>query len=82
MIIYDRKTKRELDSIDVYLTNDEGEYLCSMLSQLLNNLKLNHLHVNDKDYSKELTIAVYGKDNLSDFDDESKRLIEKDILSK
>lgn len=49
-----------------------------MLEELLKKPTIHLIHVNDENVSKEVTIAIYYKNNLKNFDDESQKMIEQD----
>jgi hypothetical protein len=79
MIIYNREIKKIYGDMEIFLTKDEAFYLQSMLNELINKPQIHHIHINNKCYNKELMIAVYSNDNLSEFDKESKVLIETEL---
>ena len=78
MKIYDSKSKRELGRVTLYLTPDEASELADTARSLAKNPNQHHGHVNNADYSREVTIAVYTPENMSQFDAESQRLLEDD----
>ena len=65
-----------IHNVVIYLTRDEAKQMKDFLEQLLEEPELHHVHVNDNNYSHEVTISVYDQDNLNSFDERSKRLIE------
>jgi hypothetical protein len=49
-----------------------------MLEELVaGEVQNEHYHLNNDDYSKEITVALYENDNLSGFSDRYKLLIEE-----
>jgi len=48
------------------------------LEQLLAEPDQHHAHLDDEDFTREVTLAVYTDQNLSEFDARSRDLIEKD----
>jgi hypothetical protein len=75
MIIYDDKNKRRLTGVTLFLTPEEAAELGDSAIDLSENPDKRHQHVSSSDYSSEITLAVYTKDNLSGFDTESQFLI-------
>lgn len=75
MIIYDEKNKRRLTGVTLFLTSEEMAELADTAAGLSENPEKLHHHVNPADYSSEITLAVYTKENLSQFDAESQMLI-------
>ena len=68
-----------LDSAILYLKKNEVVELIGALEDLLNSSgDAYHRHVNDADYTHEITVAIYDENNLSGFDNRSKRLILED----
>ena len=79
MIIVDDENNRNLDSICLLLKKSEANQLIKYLESLVvGKSDYNHCHLNNEDYSKELTVAVYSGDNVDSFSEEYKLLIEKD----
>ena len=79
MKIYDRKNKRTLNSVTLYLTLDEAAELAFDAKDLSENPQKHHSHIADKNYKNEIIISVYTKDNIDQFDEESKRIIGQDF---
>ncbi len=79
MRIYSYDQDTSFDEIFVYLTPEEINDLLSKLEYLLRNPNIHHVHFNELDVDgaslRELTISVYTDNNLSEFDERSKRLI-------
>jgi hypothetical protein len=79
MKIYDPESKRIFKKVTLFLTLDEAADLGFSATDLSDHPEKHHHHVNDSECKKEITVSVYTDDNLSSFDEESKRVIsEKD----
>ena len=75
MRILDQESDKKLDNIIIFFTKEEAIQLKSYLNQLLDKPELHHSHLSSADYQKEITVCVYREDNISSFDDRSKKLI-------
>lgn len=75
MIIYDEKNKQRLTGVTLFLTPEEAAELADSATDLSENPDKQHHHVNSADFSSEIILAVYTKENLSHFDSESQLLI-------
>ena len=64
MRILDNDTDKKIDNVTLCLTKAEAEELRDTLEGILANPKSNHGHVPDFEASKELTICVYGANDL------------------
>ena len=61
------------------LTYSEACELRDDLERVIQNKKsADHIHLNDESYQHELTISLYDEDNLEDFQDRIKKLIQND----
>ena len=75
MRILDESNDRPLTSVLILLTSDE-------LRELLDSLKTvtpakgNHVHVNDKEFTRRITVAIYTPENLGFFHERVRRLVE------
>ena len=80
MIIWDENTNKSLTDITMLLSKSEAIQLISYLDELLKSTNLNtHYHLNNDNYSKEITLALYDKNEcLSGFEEKYKRLILSD----
>ncbi|HEX2582687.1 MAG TPA: hypothetical protein VHL30_01055 [Chlamydiales bacterium] len=81
MRIYNEDTDRKVNKVILYLTPDEAQELKDSLDLILsNNEKHHHEHIPDRedDFKRQITVCVYKEDNLSSFDERSRRLILKD----
>ena len=80
MRILDEDRDKALKNILLLLTKQEAVQLISDLEDLVNDdTKGNHSHINNEDYSKEITRALYEENNIDDFFSERcKKLIKYD----
>jgi hypothetical protein len=75
MKIYDENAKRLLTSVTIYLTPAEARELANAARDLADNPQHHHQHVSDKAFQREVTLAVYTRENFNQFDEESRKLI-------
>ncbi|MBI2743648.1 MAG: hypothetical protein HYX48_07000 [Chlamydiales bacterium] len=77
MRIYDLNSEKKFDKVTLYLTPEEARELKDSLELLLNNKAHHHEHIPDResDFKREITVCIYTEDNLSSFDERSRRLI-------
>ncbi len=76
MRLLDEDRNQAVMGLTLLLTPAEARELASKLSGLLEaDWDGNHFHVNDASYERELTVAIYTKENLTSFDDRSRELI-------
>ena len=80
MRILDLKESKRLEKIIIYLTDEEAMDLKSSLEQMLEEKKMQHVHINGTDYTKEITVTIYDPSDkkLDSFDERSKKLILED----
>lgn len=80
MRIYNEDTDKKVNKIILYLTPSEAQELKDSIELIINNEKYQHEHIPDREdnYKREITICIYRKDNLSSFDERSKKLILND----
>jgi hypothetical protein len=78
MRIYDRKSDQELDEVTIYLTPDEAIELASYCQNLSEHPENHHMHFNDLDSTREITLAVYTAGNIRQFDERSRQIIGDD----
>ena len=80
MIIYNIDTDKKVNKVILYLTPDEAQEMKDSLELIMNNKKHQHEHIPDRedDYKREITICIYKEDDLSSFDERSKKLIRND----
>ena len=76
MRIYDKKNKKPLRSILIMLVPSEIHELIGSLQSL--NMTNDHIHVDDENYKREITIGLYTPQNLNNFNDEVIHLIQED----
>lgn len=76
MRIYDEKNKKALETILIMLTPAEVKLLIGYLKGL--DEERDHVHVNDEDYKREITIGLYTPRNIQNFADDVIRLIQED----
>ena len=81
MRIYNVDLDQKVSKVILYLTIDEAQEMKDSLELIIsNNEKHQHEHIPDResDFKREITVCIYRKDNLSSFDERSKRLIQSD----
>jgi hypothetical protein len=80
MRILDERADRPLRLVTLYLTPTEARQLASDLEQLADEpVNWHHSHLEEIEGDRvvrELTVAVYVDENLDQFDQRSRRLIE------
>jgi hypothetical protein len=75
MRILDEDNDRPLDSVVILLTPEESHELLDSLKQLT-PAKGDHIHVNDKEFTRGITLAIYTPENLKFFHERIRRLVE------
>lgn len=78
MRILDDESDKKLDTVSIFLTQEEAVQLRGYLNQLLDNPKLQHSHLSSSDYQKEITLCLYDEKNLENFNQRSIKLIRED----
>ncbi|NGX46880.1 MAG: hypothetical protein K1000chlam3_00247 [Chlamydiae bacterium] len=78
MRVLNDEADEKLDTASIFLTKEEALQLRSHLEQLLDDPKLQHIHLSSDDYQKELTICLYDEKNLKGLYLRAVRLIEND----
>jgi hypothetical protein len=79
MRLFDHKSEKVLHGVTVFLTKDEAEELRDSVIGLLKQPEYAaHDHIYCKDYKKELIVCIYNEEDLTGFDERSKRLISLD----
>jgi hypothetical protein len=76
MRIIDQKTHTTLSKILIMLTPDEALELWSSIENI-DYTKPNHIHVDDAEYKREITVAIYTDKNLQSFSEEVRKVIEE-----
>lgn len=72
---------KKINNVVLYLTPDEAQEMKDSLELLIHdNNKHHHEHIPDREnnFKSEIAICIYKKDNLSSFDERSKKLILND----
>ncbi len=77
MRIYDSDSDKKVNNVILYLTNNEAQEMKDSLEFIINNKKNHHEHIADRedDFKREVTICIYDKNDLSNYDERSKKLI-------
>jgi len=75
--IYDPDSKTSLKSITLLLTPTEAKELADSAADLAGHPEKHHHHVHDADLRREIVVAVYTAENLSQFDAASRRVIDE-----
>jgi hypothetical protein len=79
MRIYSLDSDEKVNKVILYLTLDEAQEMKYALEQVIaDNKKHHHKHILDSEYKREITVCIYKEDNLSSFDERSRKLILKD----
>lgn len=78
MRILDDESDKKLDNVSIFLTKEEAMQLRGYLNQLLDNPALQHAHLSNVDYQKEITVCLYDEKKLEKFNKRVIRLIEED----
>lgn len=81
MRILNNDSDESLKNISIFLKKEEVLELRDTIEELLNNVdkKEYHLHLNDEDYSHEITFSIYSESNFNFFNERIQRLLVKDI---
>jgi len=78
--ILDDSSGRALNSITIYLTPAEAVALAGYCEQLADDpVQWHHSHLSEIEgdrVTREITVAVYVDENIDQFDERSRRLIE------
>ncbi|MBE7034163.1 MAG: hypothetical protein E7406_08070 [Ruminococcaceae bacterium] len=68
MRILDEDRNKALNNITLLLTKEEAMQILSDLDDLVNgDTKGDHYHINNNDFSKEITVALYDENKIDDF---------------
>ncbi len=79
MRIYSLDSDAKINKVILYLTPDEAKELKGSLEDILSDSKKHrHEHIPDNEYKREITVCIYKEDNLSSFDERSRKLILND----
>lgn len=77
MNIYDYKRKESVKNLTLYLSSQDIYQMISYLEDMVTAGQSDHSHLTSEDVQTEITLVVYNRNNLKDFDDDSKRVIEE-----
>lgn len=77
MRILNQDDDKSTKNILILLTPSEAAELRDDLESLLQQIENNHhTHINDMEYSREITIAIYkDSENINQFDERTQKLI-------
>jgi hypothetical protein len=79
MRILNEDTDKSVENLLILLTPEEAMQLQGYLEQLLSgDIGQDHVHLNDSDFKREITIAIYNSDSYHFFADRVKQLILED----
>jgi hypothetical protein len=79
MRIYNLDSDEKVNRVTLYLTPDEAQELKHALELIISDCKkYDHKHIPDSEYKREITVCIYKKDNLSSFNERSRKLILND----
>jgi hypothetical protein len=79
MYILDNISDTSLNNVTLYLTYLEASELKDSLEDLLKKPLVNHAHISDENFLKEITVCVYDVKNLKGFDERSINLIKNNL---
>ena len=80
MRLLDCDSNARLENIIIYLKKNEVTELIGALENLLSSEEnASHHHVNDLEYTHEITVTMYNESNLTDFNQRSIQLIQQDV---
>jgi hypothetical protein len=77
--IYDNQNDRVLKQVTIYLTPDEAHQLADFSKQLAIRPEDQHAHITNLDCSVEVTVAVYTRENMGQFDVKSRSILQDEI---
>lgn len=76
MRILDQDTDKATKNILILLTQSEAAELRDDLDRMLSHkIIADHSHINDIEYEREITVAIYEDKAIGDFDERTKKLI-------
>lgn len=79
MRIHNLDEDSSLNQVGILLTLHEARELRDKLDALIDAPSPEHVHIDDVDYRKEISIALYDVANLSGFSPRVRKLIEEDV---
>lgn len=77
MKILNEDENKSLDQVTIYLTLAEAQELRDSLESLLSNPIGHHEHIPNNDFSKELTVCIYDLNDIEQFNEQSKKIIQE-----
>ncbi|TKG92988.1 hypothetical protein EYV94_18630 [Puteibacter caeruleilacunae] len=76
MRLFDQEKETLINDLLILLTIDEALELKCELERLIQQQKTDdHGHINNEDYTKEITVSVYDPNNIDNFSRRIKNLI-------
>ena len=79
MIILNESTKEIISNVSIFLARSEAIQMAGYLEDLLRTAERHHCHINNDDYSREITISLYDKSgNLDGFAENYRKIILSD----
>lgn len=79
MRMMNERTNESIDNLTLLLKKEEAIQLIGYLESLVSNdIMADHCHLNDSDYKKEITIALYDDYSTKIFTERIKELIVHD----
>ncbi|MGE4273544.1 MAG: hypothetical protein AB7E31_11825 [Desulfitobacterium sp.] len=76
MRILNQDENKSIKNVLLMLTDEEAAELRDDLDRLLSKKVSNdHSHINNLEYTHELSIALYDANNIEEFDERTKKLI-------
>jgi hypothetical protein len=75
MRIIDTNGNRAVSSVLIMLTPNEASELVDKIKGINPGLG-DHVHINDIDYKREITIAIYTDENRSHFSEEVRNILD------
>ena len=78
MRLLDETTDKSINNLTLLLKKTEAIQLIGYLELLTKEDPNGHYHLNNEDYSKEITLALYDDGNITEFSNRYKSLITED----
>jgi hypothetical protein len=76
MRILNQDENKPIKNVLLMLTDEEATELRDDLERLLSKkISNDHSHINNLEYTHELSIALYDANNIEEFDERTKKLI-------
>ena len=68
------------ENVTIYLNIGEIAEMLGALESLLKNGKIgDHHHINDTEYAHEITLVMYDENDLHEFEQRSRKLIQENV---